>query len=871
MMVTDNFNDFYFKSIKGKFETFYEEYVDYLNHYFENYSSIDIIFVTEEDKKRCLNQIIDAILKQVSEISNYSLINFYQTKAKVNEKLSYTTFNSWLSDEKLKSEFKRSYPVLTVKCSDLVKFLKDKVLEIFDTICKYRSEIFQFIGLEETTDNLGITSFDISMGDFHQETFVLMVEVQGRKVFIKKRGSLGEQLFSILDKVYMDNGVSLPLAKTLFLSNDLFLQEMIYFEPLKDEEIHKFYYKFGIMSALFTILGTKDLHSENIIARKSGPTFIDLEASITSKTMSRYSLLKETSLFNCNEEKLIYAGYDLSGFTGKSNKIKSLVIVNSGTNKIDVGIVNHEEKRFNIPKNLSGDLVDPNNFKDEVIKGFQMGTKIFLNNKKAIVNEFQNLKTDLFDTRVVIRNTGFYAKFLHDLTLPVYMKSWSKYNNFLNLIINKSHYPQHILSEEMNSLKMFKIPYFRLGQMMEHKKIEEEFIDRIKSIDEKDLFRELHYLKMMLNYDSTDKSIKNNERTIENEVDKFLDLSLIDGKFINYGAIDFSIQEKIIDYRNEFYSFGPTLLFVDGVKKDRNLNRIITETIKSSSTGKFISGLTGYQSGLLLKYLFNIKECDNDYITVKEMANDNDLIDFSTYGSAILVLDLLYKETNNKKIFKDIVFLGRKYFDAYQNRELTGLFHGFSGDIVVLSVLSNYFPEADISKKIEKLIIKENTFYSMDRKNWKDTRDIGNDHYIYAISYGACGILLSRLFLSEKNLEVSRKLKKVISKDINNALSGLLRLKRNDFPDDTIINGFSGAILTIKFVLDSKIISNRDILVDMERFLSIGKSELSKGNWNLPVFRNIYNPCFFDGRIGTAFTLWLLEKPKKIVLDVFRK
>ena len=50
MMVTDNFNDFYFKSIKGKFETFYEEYVDYLNHYFENYSSIDIIFVTEEDK-----------------------------------------------------------------------------------------------------------------------------------------------------------------------------------------------------------------------------------------------------------------------------------------------------------------------------------------------------------------------------------------------------------------------------------------------------------------------------------------------------------------------------------------------------------------------------------------------------------------------------------------------------------------------------------------------------------------------------------------------------------------------------------------------------------------------------------------------------
>ena len=159
----------------------------------------------------------------------------------------------------------------------------------------------------------------------------------------------------------------------------------------------------------------------------------------------------------------------------------------------------------------------------------------------------------------------------------------------------------------------------------------------------------------------------------------------------------------------------------------------------------------------------------------------------------------------------------------------------------------------------------------MDRKNWKDTRDIGNDHYIYAISYGACGILLSRLFLSEKNLEVSRKLKKVISKDINNALSGLLRLKRNDFPDDTIINGFSGAILTIKFVLDSKIISNRDILVDMERFLSIGKSELSKGNWNLPVFRNIYNPCFFDGRIGTAFTLWLLEKPKKIVLDVFRK
>ena len=57
------------------------------------------------------------------------------------------------------------------------------------------------------------------------------------------------------------------------------------------------------------------------------------------------------------------------------------------------------------------------------------------------------------------------------------------------------------------------------------------------------------------------------------------------------------------------------------------------------------------------------------------MALKNDDIDFSTYGSAIVILDYLYRQTDKLEYLKDIKFLGEKYLENIWKHTLTVMLH----------------------------------------------------------------------------------------------------------------------------------------------------------------------------------------------------
>ena len=92
------------------------------------------------------------------------------------------------------------------------------------------------------------------------------------------------------------------------------------------------------MTVIFTILGSKDLHSENIISTKYGPYFIDLEAAITD-TLNREkldSLLTETYLFNSKEKRLVYGSLDLSAFSGGDITTRRYGVIHKGQDDINI-------------------------------------------------------------------------------------------------------------------------------------------------------------------------------------------------------------------------------------------------------------------------------------------------------------------------------------------------------------------------------------------------------------------------------------------------------------------------------------------------------------------------------------------------------
>lgn len=146
----------------------------------------------------------------------------------------------------------------------------------------------------------------------------------------------------------------------------------------------------------------------------------------------------------------------------------------------------------------------------------------------------------------------------------------------------------------------------------------------------------------------------------------------------------------------------------------------IINTVNSNYKPSYISGLTGYQSGLILEYLLDQND-KQQYISSKKITNKEDTVDFSTYGSAIIALDFLYQKRNFNRYVSDLYFLGEIYLKK-KISGLTGLFHGYAGDCVVLCSLMKYMDKKLILKRIQEYLIEENKHYSTELGDWVDTR-----------------------------------------------------------------------------------------------------------------------------------------------------
>ncbi|HEL1701858.1 TPA: DUF4135 domain-containing protein [Streptococcus suis] len=851
--------------VRGMFENYYHQFVPQLYGKIDNICGKQEVFKDKDSRYSCIAKLTRGVIKQLASVSTFSLLDFFQ-----NNELSYFEFNEQLLEREFIESFHTKYPLVPFKINATITNYIDRFEEIFSLITSFEQEICSFnntsVGKKMMLSD--IEAFD---GDFHKDTFVVILTIEGAKVVLKKRPNLGEQCLNIFSKYFKSESISIPVIRTKILSDTLCLQEFI--EPhqnWKTKEISDYYYKFGIMTAIFTILGTKDLHSENVIATQKGPYFIDLEAAITSKlqTMS-YSLLKETYIFNSNEERIVYNNIDLSAFTGDDLYLSDIEIINHGKDNICLNLVPKKIVRHNIPNDNLNNKINPIEYSFEVLSGYHEGIRVFRKFQNQIISDLKEIEN--YEYRLVLRNTGFYAKYLKDLSLPTYTKSFQKTKNYLDLLNKVSKRTPDITQEEIVCLGKNIVPYFTTNLFFDSESIKSEFINRLMGFDDEVANREEYYLKLILNI-SEDESINLKSSTTKDriifEVNRFLNFCSNELGFC-YGTVDLSINNRLMNYRNDIFTFGASLVFLNYFSKSNSLYKKIEYTIKNSRSRHHISGLTGYHSELLLKHLLGIEMDYNYYVSVNELMHAEDVVDFSTYGTAIIVLDILYRNSLFDKFLIDLKILGEKYLRNLNSQKLTGLFHGYAGDCFVLNILYKYMDKQVITKVLYQSLIKENKLYL--KGNWLDSRDTQNrsKKSLFALSYGTPGILLSRLSLLN-NTDLPDNIKKIALEDIELGVEAILRKRQSEYLDDTLINGFAGSILTLKLIKNSKCLSlKKELSEQVSEYLITAEVALATGDWNYQS-SDKRNLSFFNGRLGTAFVLLLLSN-EDLELDTMDK
>lgn len=807
---------------------------EYINDIVDKYRDHEVFQIIRKDYRfgsKLEEQLYNILASKLFTISEQALVSYYE-KIKHQEK-------DWC-----KEDIYMEYPLLKELEDKKMCYELNALQKIVSGLVKYYQNI---VSEFKMTGNPCITNIDTMMGDCHKDKVVARIDFDnGRSLMYKTRASVGERLISGLDKILK---IDFAIPKTINYG-DFIIQEFVEKkqEFQNEKQVCDFYYNFGKMSVVFTCLGATDLHSENIIATPQGPKFIDLETVISVIPTDRwfdFSYLRNTLLFPGSIDKKIYGDLDICGLSGGENDGNIPILKNAGK-------------------------VNPLNYQKYILLGYDDTVKIILSNKEAVIECInQNLTGKI---RKVVRNTAFYARFLNYSYAPAYLSSKEKRDAFFDLLSKHSKLDQSIIEHEKKELKEMFIPIFENDLDKEEANFEkEELLERMKRLGKSFFENERNVL--LLSLAINDKGIEPEKKCVtrvDYECQKFIDYAQRGDK-LYYITLDKAISNKLLDYKNDLFTFGGALItlalkdFDEGEKKYLG---VIKKTLQSNLiTGNDVSGILGSESRQNLIWILNkiykdieleeLLEDGNEEITLDE----NAVYDFSGVGSLFLFRYLRNLMSNtDKKLNIPDEWLEIYQLKQKQRRPLTGLFHGFAGDLIVNTIIQTRDNAENQKVDFLELLNAEDTYYLEEIQNWNDIRT-ENVHDMVAVSYGAPGILLSRAFMKNAFKYMNQSEKEIVQRDIKRAVNKILLTKREDYYDDTLINGYAGALLSLyiaqKYVSD---LFSEKKRMEMKSFLLEGRTELEISNWRCQGIKEAYVPNFMNGRMGITFLLILLRR-----------
>lgn len=278
-----------------------------------------------------------------------------------------------------------------------------------DNWVRFIGEIEQRITSDLTalSDSFGcsgkVSGLLLSCGDKHNggRSTATVIFSNGIKVVYKPRPSDTDEAFrGYIDFLNSIGAVSLKTPKTLSFKEYSYA-EFIERKPLKNESAAKNYYiRAGQLLCAVHMLGSCDLHNENIIACGEYPFIVDTETILTPVVAS-FAGENYTEA-----QKLIQQSVAFSGMLFIENK--------TGLNKDIGGIALTQSDNSNSPFLADGSSIDYDKCFSYILNGFESAYRIVLGHKKESIEKLGLFDGCLF--RFLFRNSQIYSDIIMKTT-----------------------------------------------------------------------------------------------------------------------------------------------------------------------------------------------------------------------------------------------------------------------------------------------------------------------------------------------------------------------------------------------------------------------------------------------------------------------
>lgn len=327
-----------------------------------------------------------------------------------------------------------------------------------------------------------ITEIHGSQGDTHKrgKSVTKLVLNNGQIFIYKPRNSDIERAFNnFIEYINEHSNLKDLYINNVYYTRDFTVESYIESQPCSTiGEIKEYYYRFGIMVALTSLLQGTDFHSENVIAFKKYPVIVDFETLFTQLNFSceeelEYALINKendrlnlaattllpTNAFTNNVEK---KGVDVSGLAGGDSvplPIKILAIKDLYTDNMHYEYINLNKKQDNNKPVLNGEIQSFHSFKESIYEGFEDILKYICNNRKSVYEIIERLFKNI-EVRQVLKPTAVYGDLLSYMDHPNYLRNMIYLERLLDNNFAYPHKNKKIVLYEIEDMHYMEIPIF---------------------------------------------------------------------------------------------------------------------------------------------------------------------------------------------------------------------------------------------------------------------------------------------------------------------------------------------------------------------------------------------------------------------------
>ncbi|WP_127532365.1 type 2 lanthipeptide synthetase LanM [Paenibacillus kobensis] len=386
----------------------------------------------------------------------------------------------WADDAEAWTRILRQYPVLARMMAEQAARAVRNGMELFGRLEEDYAQLQDTLlgGMPAVLQRIAM-----SAGDSHQDgrTVTLLHFDNGTTVVYKPRSLQTDMAFAqwldFLERSGLEDG---PLAARTIDRGHYGWQQYIGHQTCANEEqVARYYYRMGVLSGIFHLFQSTDMHYENIVASGEMPFVIDMETVISNsifktgvvpfpaseiqRTVLTSGLYPTGQLFNMRFD------FDISGIAGKPDQVSGNM-TGWALKSEEGGPLRYEQIPFVTSHDrhlvqLNGEIINPVQYVGDIMRGFENVYRIYIQEQERLFDVVSSLFTHV-RCRALLRPTYLYGRFLTASVHPDNMGDGLKRELLLEMLWNITKAEpsfERVVWSEIQDLLNNDIPYFTFG------------------------------------------------------------------------------------------------------------------------------------------------------------------------------------------------------------------------------------------------------------------------------------------------------------------------------------------------------------------------------------------------------------------------